>query len=219
MSLVIIDSGSGNLRSVQKSLESTRSAGQRGESITVSSDPRIIAAASRLVLPGQGAFRSVALGLESHEGLMAAMTEAVIGRGVPLLGICVGMQIMVTSGRENGNHRGLGWLSGECLAIAPAVGIKIPHMGWNNLSLTAQGRGHPLLRGIADGDHAYFVHSYVVDLAEPSHLLATCEVGPGEDTRLTAMIGRDNICGTQFHVEKSQATGLKILENFWQWTP
>ena len=219
MTLIIIDSGSGNLRSVVKSLESTGSARQRRESILISSDPESIARASRLVLPGQGAFGAVRQSLDSHPGMVEAMTEAVMQRGVPLLGICVGMQIFVTKGSENGTHQGLGWLAGECRAIAPKPGLKIPHMGWNSLSLTETGKTHPLLQSVADGDHVYFVHSYAVSLDEPDQVLASCEISADGDRPVTAMIGRDNFAGTQFHVEKSQAVGLKILENFWRWNP
>ncbi|MCX8500466.1 MAG: imidazole glycerol phosphate synthase subunit HisH [Alphaproteobacteria bacterium] len=215
MAVVIIDSGSGNLRSVQKALEQTRPTRQMSQEIRISSKPQEIARATRLVLPGQGAFASVRRGLDAVDGLVEAMTEAVLHRAVPLLGICVGMQILVTDGEENGRHSGLGWLAGHCRALTPLPGRKIPHMGWNNLELSPSGRSHPLLRGIGDGDHGYFVHSYAVELTDNSDRLASCDYhGP-----VTAMIGHGTFAGTQFHVEKSQQTGLAILANFWDWRP
>ena len=215
MAVIIIDSGSGNLRSVQKALESTRPTAQMSQEILISSDPQAIAQASRLVLPGQGAFAAVRRGLFEPDGLVAAMTEAVFQRATPLLGICVGMQILVQEGEENGHHTGLGWLGGRCRALAPISGRKIPHMGWNNLELSATGRTHPLLRGISDGDHGYFVHSYAVELTDDSARLASCDY----QGAVTAMIGQGSFAGTQFHVEKSQQTGLRILANFWDWRP
>ena len=215
MAVIIIDSGSGNLRSVQKALESTRPTAQMSQEIRISSDPQEIARATRLVLPGQGAFAAVRRGLFAPDGLVEAMTEAVFQRATPLLGICVGMQILVREGEENGSHLGLGWLAGRCRALTPLPGRKIPHMGWNNLDLSESGRSHPLLRGISDGDHGYFVHSYAVELTDDSSRLASCDY----QGQVTAMVGQGSFAGAQFHLEKSQRTGLQILANFWDWRP
>jgi imidazole glycerol-phosphate synthase subunit HisH len=214
VSVVIVDYGSGNLRSAAKAFERAVGDGGRNGAILVSSDPREVAAADRIVLPGVGAFADCRRGLEALPGMVEALTRAVIEDGRPFLGICVGMQLLARIGREHGDHAGLGWIDGE-VALLPAAGqgLKIPHMGWNDLALHAP--EHPLLRGIAPGAHAYFVHSYSFRPVAPASVLASVDYG-GE---VVAVIGRDNLVGTQFHPEKSQATGLRLIGNFLRWRP
>ena len=213
--VALIDYGSGNLRSAEKAL--LRAAEGKSE-IVVTHDPEIVAAADRVVLPGVGAFAACMAGLEARDGVIEAMTEAVRLRAAPFLGICVGMQLLATVGKEFGEHLGLGWIAVEVVKIEPTAGnganvaLKIPHMGWNELKIVQR---HKLLDGIESGDHAYFVHSYQFKPALPDDLLATTDYGGP----LTAMIGNENIAGTQFHPEKSQATGLKLLSNFLKWKP
>jgi glutamine amidotransferase len=214
MNVAIVDYGSGNLRSAAKAFERAARENAIPANIQVTDDPRAIAAADRIVLPGVGAFGECRAGLVARPGVIAAMTEAV-GRGRPFLGICVGMQLLATRGIEFGVHEGLGWIEGEVRRIEPAdPAIKVPHMGWNTLAMP---RGHALLAGIAPGAHAYFVHSYhfiPAPGAEPC-VVATTEYA-GE---LVAMVARRNVAGTQFHPEKSQATGLRLIANFLRWTP
>jgi len=214
MTVVIIDYGSGNLRSAAKAFERAAREAERDIRVRVSADADALATAGRIVLPGVGAFGDCRRGLDALPGMVAALEEAVIRRGVPFLGICVGMQLMAERGREHGVHAGLGWIPGEVVAIAPAdKTLKIPHMGWNDLVLRRP--EHPLFAGIATGDHAYFVHGYQLRCADPAHLLAEVDYGGP----ITAAVGRDNMVGTQFHPEKSQATGLRLIENFLRWTP
>jgi glutamine amidotransferase len=213
MITAIIDYGSGNLRSAAKAFE--RAAREAGivTDIVVTGDAATLRAAERVVLPGVGAFADCRRGLAAVPGMEAALTEAVIGRGRPFLGICVGMQLMAERGREFETVAGLGWIKGEVAAIVPGdPGLKIPHMGWNQLELCAP---HPLLDGIATGDHAYFVHGYGIYCAERRDVLAVADYG-GE---VVAVVGRDNLVGTQFHPEKSQATGLRLIANFLRWRP
>lgn len=214
MSLVaLIDYGSGNLRSAEKAL--ARAAFERGiaAEIAVTADPAIAAKADRIVLPGVGAFADCMGGLAALPGMVDALREAVLVKKVPFLGICVGMQLMASVGREFGDHKGLGWISGEVVRMTPTdPDLKIPHMGWNELRIL---KPHPLFDGIETGAHAYFVHSYVFRATDKSHLIATTEYGGV----VAAAVGRDNIVGTQFHPEKSQATGLALLGNFLTWTP
>jgi len=213
--VVLIDYGSGNLRSAAKAVErSAADAGLSSLSVAVTADPDAVLAAGRIVLPGVGAFADCMRGLCAVPGLREALEEAVIRRGTPFLGICVGMQLMARVGREHGDHRGLGWLDAEVVPLAPSdPSLKIPHMGWNELSVRAP--GHPLLAGIADGDHAYFVHSYRIAPADPALTLAAADYG-GE---VPAVVGRDNVAGTQFHPEKSQSAGLRLISNFLTWRP
>lgn len=214
--LVIIDYGSGNLRSAAKAAE--RAARETGlnATVTVSDKAEDVAAADRILLPGVGAFRDCAEGLAALDGMWDALIDAIERRAVPFLGICVGQQLMAREGLEHGRTSGFGWIDGVVGAISPAdKTLKIPHMGWNALSLTDAGKGHAVLSGIADGDHAYFVHSYHMTLANPDQLMATVDYGGP----LTAVTARDNMVGTQFHPEKSQATGLRLLANFLQWRP
>ena len=211
MTCAIIDYESGNLHSAEKSFR--RMAGETGSgAVVVTSDPEVVARAERIVLPGVGAFADCRAGLMSRDGLWEAISARVTA-GAPFLGICVGMQLMADIGREHGETAGFGWIPGEVVRIEPSdPALKIPHMGWNNLFDLAP---HPLLEGIAEGEHTYFVHSYHLAAARPEHVLARVDHGG----TVTAMVGRDNIAGTQFHPEKSQATGLRLIGNFLRWRP
>ncbi len=216
MSIAIIDYGSGNLHSAAKAFERAAREGGLNSSIVVTSDPEAVLRAERVVLPGVGAFADCRRGLLAIEGMVEAMTEAVVKRGSPFLGICVGMQLLAERGLEHGVTPGLGWIGGEVIPIAPEnPALKIPHMGWNNLDL---GRPHALLRDIPTGErglHAYFVHSYHLQASNPGDVLATTDYGGG----LTAVVGRETIVGVQFHPEKSQAMGLRLISNFLRWRP
>jgi imidazole glycerol-phosphate synthase subunit HisH len=212
--IALVDSGSGNLRSAAKALERAASEVGAAARVIVTDEPRDVAAADRIVLPGQGAFADCRRGVAAKPGLEQALVRAVIEQKRPFFGICVGMQLMVRLGLEHGRHAGLGWLDGSCIALPPASGaLKVPHMGWNELALTQP--AHPVLRGLGSGDHVYFVHSYHVTGVPPDQVLATTDYG----IPVVAMIGRDNLVGTQFHVEKSQRTGLALLANFCAWRP
>jgi glutamine amidotransferase len=214
MSVVIVDYGSGNLHSAFKAFE--RSAAEAGVKVEVSSDADRVRRAERIVLPGVGAFADCRRGLDSVPGLVDALRESVVERGRPFLDICVGMQLLASQGLEHGTASGLDWIPGEVVAIDPgSTGLKVPHMGWNTLAPRQQ---HALLDGIPTGEnglHAYFVHSYHLRAADPSMVIATTDYG----SELTAMVGRDNIAGTQFHPEKSQKLGLALIANFLRWTP
>jgi glutamine amidotransferase len=213
MAIAIIDYGSGNLRSAAKAFERAARESGLGDEVLVTGDAERVRAAERVVLPGVGAFADCRRGLAAVAGMEEALAEAVIRRGRPFLGICVGMQLMAERGREFETVAGLGWIPGEVVAITPKdPALKVPHMGWNELRLEAP---HPLLAGLASGDHVYFVHSYRFACAERRHVLANVEYG-GE---ITAVIGRDNLVGTQFHPEKSQALGLRLIANFLRWRP
>jgi len=214
MNVVIVDYGSGNLHSAFKAFE--RAAADAGMRVKISSDADVVRRAERVVLPGVGAFADCRQGLDSVPGMVEALEENVIQRGRPFLGICVGMQLLASRGLEHGAASGLDWIAGDVVAIEPrAVSLKVPHMGWNTLSPR---QDHALLQGIPtgeDGLHAYFVHSYHLQAADPSHVVATTDYG----AQLTAMVARDNIAGTQFHPEKSQKLGLAFIANFLRWTP
>jgi imidazole glycerol-phosphate synthase subunit HisH len=213
MTIAIIDYGSGNLRSAAKALERAAAEGGLTATIRVTSDPDDVAGAERVVLPGVGAFADCRRGLAAIPGLEDALREAVIARGRPFLGICVGMQLMAGCGREFETVQGLGWLPGEVVAISPAdPALKIPHMGWNEVFPRIV---HPVLDGIRSGAHAYFVHSYHFRLADPADRFADTDYGGP----LAAVVGRDNLVGTQFHPEKSQQTGLRLIGNFLRWRP
>ncbi|MDA0221826.1 MAG: imidazole glycerol phosphate synthase subunit HisH [Proteobacteria bacterium] len=213
MTTVIVDYNSGNLHSAEKSFQRMAQEVSAGK-VVVSSDPDAVAAADRIVLPGVGAFADCRAGLASYPGLFDAMQEAVIIRAVPFLGICVGMQMMASRGLEHGlNTPGFDWIKGEVVALTPSdPTLKIPHMGWNDLVIDTP---HPVLDGIKTGDNVYFVHSYHLAANDPSQRLAHCDYG-GE---VTAMVGCDNFIGTQFHPEKSQSTGLRLIGNFLLWKP
>jgi glutamine amidotransferase len=213
MLTAIIDYGSGNLRSAAKAFE--RAAGELcgDEQVVVTSEPDAVAHADRIVLPGQGAFAECRRGLAGVPGLEDAISDAVMQRGRPFFGICVGMQLMADRGREFEVVDGLGWVGGEVVAIAPAdPSYKIPHMGWNELVLQCS---HPVFDGVVEGSHTYFVHSFHFAVADPADLIATADYAQP----LTAAVGRDNMVGTQFHPEKSQAAGLRLIGNFLRWRP
>jgi imidazole glycerol-phosphate synthase subunit HisH len=213
MTVAIVDYGSGNLRSAAKAFErAAREAGTH-ERVLVTSNPRDVADAARIVLPGVGAFADCRAGLYGVPGMVDALQREVIERAKPFLGICVGMQLMATRGVEYGVHAGLDWIAGDVVRIEPGPAhLKIPHMGWNELR---ELRPHPLLEGIAERDHAYFVHSFQLKAVRRDTVLAIVDYGGP----VTAMVGRDNLAGTQFHPEKSQATGLRLIANFLRWKP
>ncbi|MEE8440052.1 MAG: imidazole glycerol phosphate synthase subunit HisH [Micropepsaceae bacterium] len=211
--VTIIDHGSGNLRSAEKALVRASSEAGSGQEILVTSDPEKVRAAERIVLPGVGAFADCMTGLSNIPGMVDALSEAVLKTGKPFLGICVGMQMLASIGHEHGDHDGLGWIEGEVTPISPSDSrLKIPHMGWNELN---QKRAHPLLDNLADKAHVYFVHSFGFVPKDETHLLATTDYAGA----ISAVIGRDNIAGTQFHPEKSQAVGLAFLGRFLKWRP
>jgi len=205
--VALIDYGSGNLRSAEKALV------RAGGNIVVTADPEAVLKAERIVLPGVGAFGDCMSGLSNIPEMTEALRESVLKRGVPFLGICVGMQLLASVGHEFGDHAGLDWIAADVDRLTPDdPALKIPHMGWNELTVT---RPHPLFAGTAPGAHAYFVHSYAMRPRDPTHVLATSDYGG----IFTAAVGRDNIAGTQFHPEKSQAVGLALLGNFLAWRP
>jgi imidazole glycerol-phosphate synthase subunit HisH len=212
--VAIIDYGAGNLRSAQKAF--ARSAEGSGTEIIVTADADLVAKAERIVLPGVGAFADCMAGLKAVPGMIEALEDAVIARSKPFFGICVGMQLLASVGREKIETPGLGWIAGAVEKITPAdPALKVPHMGWNTLTLD---HPHPLFEGIEtgpDGLHAYFVHSYQFTLDDPATRIAAADYGGP----ITAAIGRDNIFGTQFHPEKSQALGLALIGNFLRWAP
>jgi glutamine amidotransferase len=213
MTVAIVDYGSGNLRSAAKAFERAARETGTNERVLVTSDPHEVEQADRIVLPGVGAFADCRAGLYGVPGMVAVLQREVIERGKPFLGICVGMQLMATRGVEYGVHAGLDWIAGDVVRIEPGKEhLKIPHMGWNEL---LDLKPHALLEGIAPHDHAYFVHSFQLKTTKPDTLLATTEYGGA----VTAAVGRDNIAGTQFHPEKSQATGLRLIANFLRWKP
>lgn len=218
MRIAVVDPGSGNLASVLRALD--RAAGMAGVTLSaaVTRDRAEAARADRIVLPGQGAFAACMRGLSSLPGMVETLEERVRGRGVPLLGICVGMQILAERGLEHGTTPGLGWIAGEIAPMAPRPGpdgtaLPLPQMGWNTLDFAAG--AHPLLDGLAPGCHAYFVHSYALSGGRPEEVVATTDYGGP----VVAIVARGNIAGTQFHVEKSQDVGLRILANFLRWEP
>jgi imidazole glycerol-phosphate synthase subunit HisH len=207
MTTVLIDYGSGNLRSAAKAFE------RAGAAVEVTGDAEKVRRAERVVLPGVGAFADCRRGLAAVPGMIEALEETVRRRGRPFLGICVGMQLMAQRGREFETIEGLGWLDGEVVPIRPAdPRLKIPHMGWNELTVR---RPHPLTAGLGAGAHAYFVHSYHLAGGAAEDLVATADYGGA----LTAIVARGNLAGTQFHPEKSQETGLRLIANFLGWRP
>lgn len=211
--VALIDYGSGNLRSAEKALARAAADSGTGHEIVVTSDSNRVADAGRIVLPGVGAFADCMHGVSSIPGMIDALEDAVLKRGVPFLGICVGMQLLADVGREHGDHKGLGWIKGDVVRLEPAEPhLKVPHMGWNALSLL---QPHGLFEGMADGTDVYFVHSYYIRPRDPAHILATTEYAGS----IPAIVGRDNIAGTQFHPEKSQGAGLAFLERFLKWRP
>ncbi len=216
MSVAIVDYGSGNLHSAAKAFERAARDSGHDQPILVTSKPEDIARADRIVLPGVGAFADCRRGLDEIPGMVDALEQSVRKNGRPFFGICVGMQLMAGRGREYKVTPGLGWIAGEVDRIAPSdPDLKIPHMGWNTLDMRKM---HPLLDEIplgSDGLHAYFVHSYELKTANAGDLVAQADYGGP----LTAIVGRDNMVGTQFHPEKSQRLGLKLIANFLKWKP
>jgi len=209
---VLIDYESGNLHSAEKAFQRMAAETGSGE-VIVSASPDDVLRADRIVLPGDGAFSACQKALFERSGLFEATREAVLEKGRPFLGICVGMQMMASWGREYGDTRGFDWIGGEVVKIQPRPpSLKVPHMGWNDLVLD---QPHRVLDGIKTGDHVYFVHSYKFAVAAPAQRLAHVDYG-GD---VTAIIGRDNMLGMQFHPEKSQSTGLRLISNFLRWKP
>jgi imidazole glycerol-phosphate synthase subunit HisH len=210
MIVAIVDYGAGNLRSAEKALAEAANGTTR---VVVTSDPDAVRKADRIVLPGVGAFADCKRGLDALDGMVEALEEAVLKQGKPFLGICVGMQLMASVGVEFGEHKGLDWIKGKVVVLDPADrSLRIPQMGWNNLELK---RDHPALADTKAGDHAYFVHSYHFLTERPADVIATVEYGGP----VTAIIGRDNLLGVQFHPEKSQHVGLTLLARFLKWIP
>lgn len=212
MTTVIVDYDSGNLHSAQKAFERMALEGDAGK-VLVSSDADIVAKADRIVLPGDGAFPHCRDALFGRTDLAEAIVDSVTKRAVPFFGICVGMQMLATTGHEYEPTAGFDWIGGDIKPIAPDdASLKVPHMGWNDLVIN---QPHPVLDGINTGDHAYFVHSYAMQVADPAHLLAHVNYGGA----VTAVVGRDTIVGAQFHPEKSQEAGLRMIANFLRWKP
>jgi imidazole glycerol-phosphate synthase subunit HisH len=203
MTLALIDYGAGNLQSVKNALKAAGAA-----DIAVTADPDVVAKAERIVLPGVGAFAHCMEGVSGIDGMVAALEERVLLGGAPFLGICVGMQLLADEGVEHGTTKGLGWIGGTVRAIEPAAGLKVPHMGWNDVVVAD---GAPVL----GGGEAYFLHGYHFEVTDPAQLLATTSHGGV----LTAAVGRDNILGVQFHPEKSQGFGISFLKRFLGWKP
>lgn len=212
MTTVIVDYESGNLHSAEKAFQ--RMAGETGAGqVIVTSDPEEIRRADRIVLPGDGAFPACRAALFDHRGVFEAMEEVVIQKGKPFLGICIGMQMLATRGLEYSETPGFDWIGGEVVKISPSdATLKVPHMGWNDLVID---HAHPVFDGVETGNHAYFVHSYHFQVTDPAHLLAHVDYAG----HITAIVGRDNMLGMQFHPEKSQATGLRMIANFLNWAP
>lgn len=213
--VAIVDYGSGNLRSAEKAVARAIVEGGLSARVQVTSDPEVVRGAERIVLPGVGAFADCMRGLSAIGGMVEVLNEAVRKRGVPFLGICVGMQLMATRGLEHGEHKGLDWIAGDVVRMTPGdPALKIPHMGWNTLRVVSP---HPVLAHLADAaePHAYFVHSYCLAASRRSDVLVECDYGGV----FAAVVGRDNMIGTQFHPEKSQAVGLALLQNFVRWRP
>ncbi|MFY2825878.1 imidazole glycerol phosphate synthase subunit HisH [Ruegeria sp. MALMAid1280] len=212
MLTAIIDYESGNLHSAEKAFQRMACEVGAGE-VVVTSDADVVARADRLVLPGDGAFPACAAELRGHKGIYDAMVEAVEQKGRPFLGICVGMQLMASKGHEYTDTDGLCWVAGDVVRIEPSDrALKVPHMGWNDLVLEC---GHPVFDGVKSGDHAYFVHSYHFRVSDPAQRLAYVDYGQ----EVTAVIGRDTMVGMQFHPEKSQDVGLRMIGNFLTWAP
>jgi imidazole glycerol-phosphate synthase subunit HisH len=216
VSVAIIDYGSGNLHSAAKAFERAARSMEDQQQIVVTRDPDVVFRADRVVLPGVGAFADCRKGLNALDGMVEAMTEAVRQKARPFFGICVGMQLMATRGKEHVTTDGLNWIAGEVEKIAPRdENLKIPHMGWNTLDVL---REHPVLERLPlgpQGGHAYFVHSFHLNAANQNDVLARADYGGP----VTAIVGKDTVIGTQFHPEKSQRFGLALISNFLRWKP
>ncbi|RWL46119.1 MAG: imidazole glycerol phosphate synthase subunit HisH [Mesorhizobium sp.] len=216
MRVAIIDYGSGNLRSATKAFERAAREGGIAATIELTADAERVRSADRIVLPGVGAYADCAAGLHAVPGMWEAVEEAALRKGRPFLGICVGMQLMSQRGLEKTITKGLGWIAGDVKEIKPSDStLKIPQIGWNTIELV---RPHPLFSGIETGPkglHAYFVHSYHLEAKNPDEVLAVADYGGP----VTAAVARDNLAGTQFHPEKSQALGLTLITNFLKWRP
>lgn len=216
MTAVIVDYGAGNLRSVEKALRTVAARDTRPVDIAITSDPDRVARADLIVLPGDGAFADCRRGLDAVDGLVEALRENVEHRGRPFLGICIGMQLLASIGREHGDTEGFGWVPGEVVALRPDdPSLKVPHMGWNTLEPQ---KDHALIKDIdlgPTGRHAYFLHGYHLVPQDPSDVLAVASYGGP----VTAIVVRDNVAGTQFHPEKSQKLGLALLANALRWRP
>ena len=214
MTTAIIDYGSGNLRSAAKAFALAAADATPATPVVVTDEPDRVRDAERIVLPGVGAFADCKAGLAARDGMIEALEDAVLRRSVPFLGICVGMQLMARVGHEHGEHKGLGWIDGEVGPLTPDDGtLKVPHMGWNDLALA--GEPHPILEDLPGDAHAYFVHSYGLTCRRSDEVFATVDYGGP----VTAVAGRDNMVGTQFHPEKSQEVGLTLIANFLRWRP
>lgn len=212
MTIVVIDYGSGNLRSAKKAFEFVVGEIGLNEQVLVTGRVEALLGASHIILPGVGAFADCRSGIGSIDGMLEALEHVVMARGCPLLAICVGMQLLGTRSLENGDHAGFDWISGEVLPIPRKLGLPIPQMGWNDLVFHCD---HPVTADLNNGDHAYFVHSFMFSSDDHSRVLATVDYG----APINAIIMQDNIVGTQFHPEKSQATGMKLIRNFLTWRP
>lgn len=209
MSIVIIDYGSGNLRSAKKAF-SHMADKAGGRSVIVTSDPQTVRAGDHIILPGVGSFGDCYAGLAAIDGMIETLHDTVLKGGRPFLGICVGMQLMCARGLERGTHQGLGWFEADVTPLNIDTSLKVPHMGWNNLSLA---RAHKIFDGL-EGADMYFVHSYAAQTCAPDMLASVDYGGP-----VIAAMGRDNMVGTQFHPEKSQQNGLRLISNFLEWRP
>nr|WP_321360255.1 imidazole glycerol phosphate synthase subunit HisH [uncultured Hyphomonas sp.] len=210
--VALIDYGSGNLHSAERALREAAAQAGTSHEIVVTDSPETILESTRIVLPGVGHFADCAAGLRARDGVVDALNEAVLKEAKPFFGICVGMQLMATAGLEDGYTAGLGWIKGTVGIIEPGEGFRIPHMGWNGLEIP---QPHPVLADLGEDPHVYFTHSYGMKPDNPADVAATADYG----TPIVAAVARRNMFGTQFHPEKSQATGLRILSNFLQWAP
>ncbi len=210
--IALIDYGSGNQHSAARALHKAAQSAGTGHEIQITSDPTLISEADKIVLPGVGHFADCAAHLRARTGLVAALEDAVLHRRIPFLGICVGQQLLATRGLEGGETPGLGWISGDVARIRPRGRLPIPHVGWNELQLH---QTHPVLCDLGPDPHVYFTHAYAYADIKAEHIAATTDYGGP----IIAAVARDNIFATQFHPEKSQKTGLKLLANFVLWAP